>query len=348
MFVVATILFVLTAFIGLFLAIIHPLLAIFDCATSRQLSGTAKAAWIVVTLFFGALGSMAYGFLGGSSPWFRRTSWYSLLLAIGGILLTVLAVSQSPEIKQNFLVAMGEGEEISADTEQTVASGELILGEETSIELGEDEEFPADESSQPMGGFNEVLAEVEPTSAGSQFVSDSSASDLAIKEEMPTEEEIPTEHGIVSEKELAVEVDLAAQEDLATHEDSATEETEQSFAQWLGQAASALAGNNALAGHNANLPAAAAQQPPVESKPVLAKTNANKLAPTTFDAEASPSDRSDANQAARGKPINRYTSSPLPVETSATQSKVINRYREIYPAMPTAVESSVRNRYTGQ
>ncbi len=93
---------------GFLFLVVHPLVCIFLCALSKDLSSGQKAMWIVATFFTGLFGSLAFAFVGGGSPWFKSISLTGIKIGVANFAIAVCVFAGTPEVRKFLSDPLGE------------------------------------------------------------------------------------------------------------------------------------------------------------------------------------------------------------------------------------------------
>ena len=311
MLVLSSILLVLAVIIGLFIGCVHPLLGIIDCALSKR-SVRGKVMWIVATLLFGPLASLTYAFAGGSSNWLRRTSWYSVQLGIGGLLLSMLLLFRSPE--EATQAELSVEDEVSVLAEVTESDSASAFSSSTSIE-----EPSADASKR----FVSTPVESEPL-----MVTDDLASSV------PPAESNPFQGEQVAENEMTVEWQS---DDFAEPSTTSIAEGMPAVGQWFNWLQQAVPQTTVKAeGPAESRVEASLTQTPANTRQAPSKTSIDGLPAnseprnTASVTNLSSSEPQTTKTREQKRAFNRYTNSfeQLDAPTAPTRRPVINRYLE--------------------
>jgi hypothetical protein len=185
MLILCAIVGVLLCLTCIFFLLIHPLICVVQCASSKELSGNQKALWIFLSLFFGIVGSLPYALFGSGSARMRSLTWNGMKLGSLNLLLAVGVFAATPEIRNGLGVSIGNESmsPVVLDSAEMSASLGVVSAtlEEQSSGLPQDEEprfvsvvdpEPASEDTLHSSTFAEIDPTVENNSANTAFLDD--------------------------------------------------------------------------------------------------------------------------------------------------------------------------------
>jgi hypothetical protein len=185
MLILCAIVGVLLCLTCMFFLLVHPLICVVQCASSKELSGGQKALWIFLSLSFSIVGSLPYALLGSGSARMRSLTWNGMKLGAFNLLLAIGVFAATPEIRNGFGVSIGD-ESMSPvvfdSAEMSASLGEIssILDEQSNALLqSEEPRFVSLVDPEPAveNTLNSsTLAEIDPTvqnnSANTAFLDD--------------------------------------------------------------------------------------------------------------------------------------------------------------------------------